>query len=173
MSSLPARDFTNPRAKHGFQGRTCSVTGVGAYVPERVVTNADLEKVVETTDEWITSRTGIRARRIAAEFGLHHEVVSTAEMLRPEYRANPVNRCYYCKHELYTHLSALGRERGAVVVDGNNADDRADYRPGRAAARDGCLRRRRDRSQRDLRPRAPHQRHAGDRHAGGWQARDR
>mgnify|MGYP003704819863 CR=1 FL=1 len=67
MSSLPARDFTNPRAKHGFQGRTCSVTGVGAYVPERVVTNADLEKVVETTDEWITSRTGIRARRIAAD----------------------------------------------------------------------------------------------------------
>lgn len=67
MSSLPARDFTNPRAKHGFQGRTCSVTGVGAYVPERVVTNADLEKFVETTDEWITSRTGIKARRIAAD----------------------------------------------------------------------------------------------------------
>lgn len=66
-SSLPARQFTNPRAKHGFQGRTCSVTGIGAYVPERVVTNADLEKVVETTDEWITSRTGIKARRIAAE----------------------------------------------------------------------------------------------------------
>jgi 3-oxoacyl-[acyl-carrier-protein] synthase-3 len=56
----------NPRAKHNFQGRTCSITGVGSYVPEKVLTNADLEKMVETTDEWITSRTGIKERRIAA-----------------------------------------------------------------------------------------------------------
>ena len=56
----------NPRAKHDFKGRSCSITGVGSYVPERVLTNADLEKMVETTDEWITSRTGIKERRIAA-----------------------------------------------------------------------------------------------------------
>jgi 3-oxoacyl-[acyl-carrier-protein] synthase-3 len=56
----------NPRAKHNFQGRTCSITGVGSYVPERILTNADLEKMVETSDEWITSRTGIKERRIAA-----------------------------------------------------------------------------------------------------------
>jgi len=57
----------NPRAQHGFQGRTCSITGVGSYVPERVLTNLDLEKIVETSDDWITSRTGIKQRRIAAE----------------------------------------------------------------------------------------------------------
>ena len=56
----------NPRANHNFQGRTCSITGVGSYVPEKVLTNADLEKMVETSDEWITSRTGIKERRIAA-----------------------------------------------------------------------------------------------------------
>jgi len=56
----------NPRAKHGFRGRTCSITSVGSYVPERILTNADLEKMVDTSDEWITSRTGIRQRRIAA-----------------------------------------------------------------------------------------------------------
>ena len=56
----------NPRAKHNFLGRTCSITGVGSYVPERILTNADLEKLVETTDEWITTRTGIKERRIAA-----------------------------------------------------------------------------------------------------------
>ncbi|HEX7654358.1 MAG TPA: beta-ketoacyl-ACP synthase III [Verrucomicrobiae bacterium] len=56
----------NPRANHQFQSRTCSITGVGSYVPEKVLTNADLEKMVETTDEWITSRTGIKERRIAA-----------------------------------------------------------------------------------------------------------
>jgi 3-oxoacyl-[acyl-carrier-protein] synthase III len=56
----------NPRAKHNFVGQTCSITGVGSYVPERVMTNADLEKIVETSDEWITTRTGIKERRIAA-----------------------------------------------------------------------------------------------------------
>jgi uncharacterized protein len=77
------------------------------------------------------------ALRIAREFALRHEFVATAELERPEYRANPVNRCYFCKHELYTTLTALARQRGvAVIVDGSNADDRGDYRPGRKAARE-------------------------------------
>jgi uncharacterized protein len=76
------------------------------------------------------------AIRIARDFGLRHEIIHTSELERPEYRANPANRCYYCKHELYTHLSRLAESRRAVVVDGNNADDRGDYRPGRQAARE-------------------------------------
>ena len=77
------------------------------------------------------------ALRIASEFGLHHEIITTDETSRPEYRANPANRCYFCKHELYTHLSTIARERGIpVVADGSNADDRGDYRPGRQAARE-------------------------------------
>jgi len=68
------------------------------------------------------------AAQIAEQFGLRHEVIHTQELERAEYRANPANRCYYCKHELYTHLTRL--------VDGNNADDRGDYRPGRQAARE-------------------------------------
>ena len=74
---------------------------------------------------------------IARDFGLQHEIIHTSELDRPEYRANPVNRCYYCKHELYTALSALARTRGfAAIADGSNADDRGDYRPGRQAARE-------------------------------------
>ncbi len=76
------------------------------------------------------------AIRIARDFGLRHEIITTSELERPEYRANPSNRCYYCKHELYTHLSRIAAARGAVIVDGNNADDRGDYRPGRQAARE-------------------------------------
>jgi pyridinium-3,5-biscarboxylic acid mononucleotide sulfurtransferase len=76
------------------------------------------------------------AIRIARDFGLRHEIIRTSELERPEYRANPANRCYYCKHELYTHLSQIAAAAGAVVVDGNNADDRGDYRPGRQAARE-------------------------------------
>src|SRR5438067_10444582 len=67
---------------------------------------------------------------------MRHKVINTSELERPEYRANPANRCYYCKHELYTQLSRIAAARGAVVVDGNNADDRGDYRPGRQAARE-------------------------------------
>jgi pyridinium-3,5-biscarboxylic acid mononucleotide sulfurtransferase len=81
------------------------------------------------------------ALSLAARFGFQHEIIHTAELDRPEYRANPANRCYYCKHELYTHLSAIARERGiAVIADGSNADDRGDYRPGRQAAREFSVR---------------------------------
>jgi len=77
------------------------------------------------------------AIRIAREFGLHHQFVRTAEMERPDYRANPVDRCYHCKHELYTVLTQLADARGiTAIVDGSNADDRRDYRPGRKAARE-------------------------------------
>jgi pyridinium-3,5-biscarboxylic acid mononucleotide sulfurtransferase len=78
----------------------------------------------------------VLAVTIARQFGLRHEIIRTAELDRPEYRANPANRCYFCKHELYTHLSRMATDRGATIVDGNNADDRGDYRPGRQAARE-------------------------------------
>ncbi len=81
-----------------------------------------------------------RHRRLAVEiaerFGLRHQFIHTRETERPEYRSNPTNRCYYCKHELYTHLTRIAANREAIVVDGNNADDRGDYRPGRQAARE-------------------------------------
>lgn len=77
------------------------------------------------------------ALRIAADFAFHHEIIRTNEMASPDYRANPANRCYFCKHELYTHLSQIARERGIpTIADGSNADDRGDYRPGRQAARE-------------------------------------
>ena len=63
----------SPRTKDRRPGRTVSIIGTGSYVPERILTNAELEKLVETSDEWITSRTGIKERRIAAagEFTSH------------------------------------------------------------------------------------------------------
>src|SRR6266404_2446709 len=66
MSPPPTTKFKNPRAQYNFQGRTCSITGVGSYLPSRILTNGDLEKMVDTSDEWITSRTGIKERRLAA-----------------------------------------------------------------------------------------------------------
>jgi uncharacterized protein len=77
------------------------------------------------------------AEAVARTFHFSHEFIETHEIDRPEYRANPANRCYYCKTELYEHLSRLAAERGiATIADGSNADDRGDYRPGRQAARE-------------------------------------
>jgi uncharacterized protein len=81
------------------------------------------------------------ALNVAREAGLRHEIIRTSELDRAEYRANPTNRCYYCKHELYTALTGIATDRGfAVVADGSNADDRGDYRPGRQAAREFGIR---------------------------------
>lgn len=66
MSASPGKKFVNPRAKYNYVGRPCSIVSVGSYTPSRVLTNADLEKMVDTTDEWIVTRTGIRERRLAA-----------------------------------------------------------------------------------------------------------
>ena len=77
------------------------------------------------------------ALRLAHDFRFRHEIIHSREMDRIEYRSNPVNRCYYCKHELYSLLSDLAREREFyAIADGSNADDRGDYRPGRQAARE-------------------------------------
>ena len=67
MNASKPKEFRNPRAKNNFQSRSCSIAAVGSYVPERVLTNADLEKIVDTSDEWIVTRTGIRERRMAAQ----------------------------------------------------------------------------------------------------------
>jgi len=67
MSPPTVSKFKNPRAKFDFKGRTCAIAGVGSYVPAKVLTNAELEKMVDTTDDWITTRTGIKERRIAAK----------------------------------------------------------------------------------------------------------
>ena len=81
------------------------------------------------------------ALRVAADFQLVHEIVPTAELLRDGYRQNAGDRCYHCKTELYGTLTALARDRGfAAVLDGTNADDRGDYRPGRRAAREHGVR---------------------------------
>ena len=71
---------------------------------------------------------------LVRRFALRHEIIASAEMADANYTANPSNRCYFYKHELYTKLSVIAEQRGfRFVVDGNNLDDTSDYRPGRQA----------------------------------------
>ncbi|MBI1809529.1 MAG: ATP-dependent sacrificial sulfur transferase LarE [Gemmatimonadetes bacterium] len=82
-----------------------------------------------------------RAREVADRFGVPVLELETHEMDDPRYAANPVNRCYFCKTELWSRLVPVARERGlACVVDGTNADDLSDHRPGRQAAVEHAVR---------------------------------
>jgi len=77
------------------------------------------------------------ARELAARIGIRHEELAYSELAIPGYAANPPDRCYLCKGELYRRLVALAGERGfATILDGTNADDEDDYRPGRRAAKE-------------------------------------
>jgi pyridinium-3,5-biscarboxylic acid mononucleotide sulfurtransferase len=77
----------------------------------------------------------------ARTLGLEPRVIATAELSDPRFANNPSNRCYFCKGELYEKLAELARAEGfAAVLDGTNADDLADHRPGRRAAEEKAVR---------------------------------
>jgi uncharacterized protein len=77
------------------------------------------------------------ARALAASLGLNHRVIASNEMANPDYANNPADRCYHCKTELYALLRRIAEAEGyRHIVDGTNADDAGDYRPGRKAAQE-------------------------------------
>ena len=74
---------------------------------------------------------------LAAQIGIRHLIVDTDEIADESFGNNPPNRCYFCKNELYSVLSRVAAEEEmAVIVDGSNADDVGDHRPGMQAARE-------------------------------------
>jgi len=83
----------------------------------------------------------LEAEALAAELGVRHVSVNSDEVSDPRYAANPTNRCYFCKSELYTLCTEWAAQLGlAAIVDGFNADDLRDHRPGHQAARERAVR---------------------------------
>lgn len=81
------------------------------------------------------------AEEIARQFGIPLRVLRTAEFSDPEYLANPTNRCYFCKHALFSELAPLARvEKVSVIIYGENASDVGDHRPGAQAAAEFAVR---------------------------------
>jgi pyridinium-3,5-biscarboxylic acid mononucleotide sulfurtransferase len=122
----------------GYSGGVDS-TYLGAVAVEALGTDRVLAIIGRSPsypdEQWQTAREA--ARRI----GLTVVEIGTSELDDPRYAANPTNRCYFCKTELWSRLLPVARARGIdVVVDGTNADDLNDYRPGaRAATEHGVL----------------------------------
>ncbi len=77
------------------------------------------------------------ACQLAKEIGVRHSVIKTDEMSNPQYRANPANRCYHCKTELYSSLKTVARQANiSHILNGINTNDLGDYRPGLDSARE-------------------------------------
>lgn len=137
------RDITELRREleSHIAGYGSVVIGFSAGVDSSVVAAAahaalgDRALAVTAITETITEEDLALAAGIAGKLGLRHETIVYNELEIPNYAANPTNRCYFCKDALYTRLLGLARERGiGAVLDGANADDASDYRPGRLAA---------------------------------------
>jgi pyridinium-3,5-biscarboxylic acid mononucleotide sulfurtransferase len=81
------------------------------------------------------------ALQVVSKIGIAHKIIDTHELDRTEYSANPSDRCYYCKDELFGTLQAIAKEYGyATVLDGLNAEDLGDFRPGRKAGEEHRVR---------------------------------
>jgi uncharacterized protein len=81
------------------------------------------------------------AGSLAHQFGLRFRIIESNEMADPDFVANPPERCYYCKRELFSELKPIALAEGLKwVADGTNADDLSDYRPGRKASAEAGIR---------------------------------
>jgi len=104
-----------------------------AHVALEVLGNKSLAVIADSPS--LPRRELEEALAIAARFEIPVKVVRTQEFDNPQYLANPDNRCYFCKHELFTELEPLARAGGfAVIAYGENASDAGDHRPGAKAA---------------------------------------
>src|ERR1044072_408608 len=106
-----------------------------AYVTREVLGDRSLAAIADSPS--LPRRELEEALAIAEQFNIPVRVVQTQEFNNPDYLANPNNRCYFCKHELFTELEPLARrESFAVIAYGENASDVGDFRPGAQAAKE-------------------------------------
>jgi uncharacterized protein len=104
-----------------------------AYVARETLGDKSLSVLADSPS--LPRRELDEAVEIANRFALPLKVIQTNEFDNPAYTANPNNRCYFCKHELFTHLAPLAKDgHFAVIAYGENASDVGDYRPGAQAA---------------------------------------
>ena len=113
----------------------------GYLLAEAVNVLGDNATALTAVSPSLAPEEGQAARQIASELGARHVLVETYELDDPRYAMNPVNRCYFCKTEVYGHAVREAARLGVMhVLDGFNVDDRGDYRPGRHAAREQGVR---------------------------------
>ena len=109
-----------------------------AFMADRVM--GEEARIVTALSPSVSKIQESLVREFVTTYKLNHQFIITAEMDDPHYTANPTNRCYFCKSELYNALIELKKKwKVDVIFDGSNADDVGDYRPGRTAAHEASV----------------------------------
>jgi pyridinium-3,5-biscarboxylic acid mononucleotide sulfurtransferase len=147
MEDIAPRDARRARLIELLRGFGSVVVGYSGGVDSVFLARIALdtlgrERVLAVTGQSasVPSWMEATAREVAERFGIPWREVATHELSDPRYAANPTDRCYFCKSELWNRLAPIARERGAVVLDGANADDVGDHRPGAVAAHERGVR---------------------------------
>lgn len=134
-------ELTRARLEGAIRSMGSVVVGFSAGVDSSVVLAASVAALgsgalgITAITETITEEDIDLAADLIGILGARHEWIEYSELDIEHYAANPSNRCYYCKDALYVRLASAASMRGIeFVLDGTNADDTSDYRPGRTAA---------------------------------------
>jgi uncharacterized protein len=106
-----------------------------AYISKKILKNNVL--LVTATSSTYPQNELCEAIAFASHYNISHRIIQSEELDIPGFKENPVNRCYYCKQELFSRLKQIAIDSDiSVVFDGNNASDIGDFRPGRKAAKE-------------------------------------
>ncbi|MDB5069998.1 MAG: hypothetical protein JWM87_1109 [Candidatus Eremiobacteraeota bacterium] len=145
--NLDALDAKEARLRAIFRELGSCIVAFSGGVDSALVLHVAAEELgaravgITARSESLAEREYAGAVQLASAIHARHEVIETRELHDPSYAANPKDRCYFCKSELYGRLAEIARERGIPhIVDGYNRDDEGDWRPGRKAAREHDVR---------------------------------
>ncbi|MBF0280595.1 MAG: ATP-dependent sacrificial sulfur transferase LarE [SAR324 cluster bacterium] len=110
-----------------------------AFIAHQVL--GDRTLAVTSASESLKRDDLLLTQQLAEEWQLPHQIIQTRELENPHYRANPTNRCYYCKTTLFQELTKIAQSKKIqFVVSGTNSDDLEDHRPGLVAAQEHKVR---------------------------------
>jgi uncharacterized protein len=132
LSELKSILFKHGRVLIAFSGGVDS--SFLAYAAVKTLGKNNVLAVTAVSETYSKDELAL-AKSFTKKYGIRHMVIKTSEFTNPDFVKNPVNRCFYCKDELFKKLTRMAGKEKMILCDATNYTDRTDYRPGREAAK--------------------------------------